>query len=618
MKKKKISAAVAAAVLMVVAGTPSAFAAELPVVVGKLPTAIKDTAAASDRIVVRYKTGTVAPQDHATQVYKVTSAASRAGVQQKAASATLRTAAVPLGATHLRRLAVGADVIKLSRKLNAAEQAKLVAEIAADPSVAYEDVVRRAYPQAPAPDDSYYATYQWHLQDTAGGINAPGAWDYATGTGVVVAVLDTGILPQHPDHPVNLLEGYDFIYDAETSGRASDGRVAGGVDLGDWTVAEQCGTGWTAEDSSWHGSHVAGTIAEATNNALGMAGVAYNATVLPVRVLGHCGGWEDDIADAIVWASGGHVDGVPDNANPAEVINMSLGGSGACSARPLYQDAIDTATANGALVVVAAGNYNDNAANYSPSSCNNVVSVGATGYSGQRASYSNYGTTVDLSAPGGAGTEGVPNGYIWQQGYDGATTNTSGSYVYFGMAGTSMASPHVAAVAALVQSALVANDKDPLSPAALEALLKETARTFPVTPSTSTPMGTGIVDPVAALEKALEEPCDPAAGPCGPVAIELVNKTNVTGLSGSTGSEVLYSFEAAAGSVLSILTLGGTGNVSVYVSFDEEPTTTDYDFSSVRPGNSETVRVTAPRAGTYYIKLVGTAAYSGVTLVARQ
>jgi serine protease len=123
---------------------------------------------------------------------------------------------------------------------------------------------------------------------------------------------------------------------------------------------------------------------------------------------------------------------------------------------------------------------------------------------------------------------------------------------------------------------------------------------------------------VAALEKALEEPCDPTAGPCGPVAIKLVNKTNVTGLSGATGSEALYSFEAAAGSVLSILTLGGTGNVSVYVSFDEEPTSTNHDLSSVRPGNSETVRVTAPRAGTYYNKLVGTASYSGVTLVARQ
>ncbi|MGH8028031.1 MAG: S8 family serine peptidase, partial [Pseudoxanthomonas sp.] len=439
---------------MVGASTPSAFAAELPVVVKKLPTAIKG-AATSDRIVVRYKTGTIAPQDRATRIYKVTSAASRAGVQQKAASATSRTAAVPLGATHLRRLAVGADVIKLSRKLNAAEQAKLIAEIAADPSVVYVDVVRHAYPQAPAPNDTSYATYQWHLQNTVGGINAPGAWDYSTGTGVVVAVLDTGILPAHPDQPINLLPGYDFIYDAATSGRATDGRVTGAVDLGDWTTNNQCYAGWEARDSSWHGSHVAGTIAEATNNALGMAGVAYNATVLPVRVLGHCGGWEDDIADAIVWASGGHVDGVPDNTNPAEIINMSLGGSGSCATRELYQDAINIATANGSLVVVAAGNDGANAADYSPSSCDNVVSVGATGYSGQIASYSNYGAKVDLSAPGGAGTEGVPNGYIWQMGYNGTTTNTSGAYAYAGMGGTSMASPHVAAVAALVQSALV-------------------------------------------------------------------------------------------------------------------------------------------------------------------
>ncbi|HEX7804088.1 MAG TPA: S8 family peptidase [Pseudoxanthomonas sp.] len=603
---------------MVVAGTPSAFAAGVPVVTRKAPISIKDTATASDRIVVRYKTGTVAPQDRATKIYKVTSAASRVGVQQKAASATLRTAAVPLGATHVRRMGVGADVIKLSRKLNAAEQTKLIAEIAADPSVAYVNVVHRAYPMAPAPNDTYYAGYQWHLQNTTGGINAPGAWDYSTGAGVVVAVLDTGILTGHPDKPVNLLPGYDFISDAATSGRAGDGRVAGAEDLGDWTTADQCYTGWVARESSWHGSHVAGTVAEATNNALGMAGVAYNATVLPVRVLGHCGGWEDDIADAIVWASGGHVDGVPDNTNPAEVINMSLGGSGGCAAREFYQDAIDVATANGSLVVVAAGNDGANASGYSPSSCNNVVAVGATGYTGQKASYSNYGNAVDLSAPGGAGTEGVPNGFIWQAWYDGTTTNTSGTYSYIGMTGTSMASPHVAAVAALVQSALVANGKNPLPPAELETLLKTTARVFPVTPLASTPIGTGIVNPVAALEKALEEPCDPTAGPCSPVAIALVNKTSVTGLSGTAGSEALYSFEATSGSVLNILTLGGTGNVSVYVSFEEEPTTTDYDFSSVRPGNSETVRVTAPRVGTYYIKLKGAAAYSGVTLVARQ
>jgi serine protease len=118
----------------------------------------------------------------------------------------------------------------------------------------------------------------------------------------------------------------------------------------------------------------------------------------------------------------------------------------------------------------------------------------------------------------------------------------------------------------------------------------------------------------------LEEPCDPATEVCGPVATPLVNKVNVTGLSGAAGSEKLYSFEATAGSVLSFVTLGGSGNVSLYVSFEEEPGATSYDYKSTRPGNSETVRINAPQtqAGTYYVKLVGVAAYSGVTLVARQ
>jgi serine protease len=310
---------------------------------------------------------------------------------------------------------------------------------------------------------------------------------------------------------------------------------------------------------------------------------------------------------------------VPDNTNPAEVINLSLGGSGACEA--YEQAAIDLAVANGTTVVIAAGNSNGDATNFSPGNCNNVVNVGATRITGGRASYSNYGTLVDISGPGGGGSQDAGNdgwdGFVVQA-VGGSTTSPNGTYNYGGKAGTSMAAPHVAAVVALVQSALIADGKPALAPAAMETLLKQTARTFPVAIPSNTPMGAGIVDAKAALDKALEEPCDPATEVCGPVATPLINKTNVTGLSGAAGSEKLYSFDAAAGSVLSILTLGGSGNVSLYVSFDEEPSAASHDFKSARPGNSETVRITAPQAGTYYIKVVGESAYSGVTLVARQ
>ena len=173
----------------------------------------------------------------------------------------------------------------------------------------------------------------WHYGTGAGGARVTTAWDSgATGAGVVVAVLDTGAT-HHADLEANLLPGYDFITDAFMSRRATDERVPGGWDLGDWHRADDCGPGSPASDSSWHGTHVSGTIAEVTNNGVGGAGVAYNAKVVPVRVLGRCGGYTSDINDAIVWAAGGTVDGVPANPNPAEVINMSLGGDHACDSR---------------------------------------------------------------------------------------------------------------------------------------------------------------------------------------------------------------------------------------------------------------------------------------------
>jgi len=345
-----------------------------------------------------------------------------------------------------------------------------------------------------------------------------------------------------------------------------------------------------------------------------MAGVAYKARVLPVRVLGKCGGYLSDIADAITWASGGTVAGVPANANPAEVINMSLGGNGSCDAA--YQEAINGAVSRGTTVVVAAGNSASNAANFRPASCSNVVSVGAARITGGIASYSNFGTVVDLSGPGGGGgVDGNPGGYVWQAGYSGTTTPTSGAYTYMGMAGTSMASPHVAAVAALVQGAIADAGRDPLTPAQLETLLKQTSRPFPVTIPAGTPIGSGIVDAKAALDEALKEPC---TEDCAPTAIPLTNKVAVAGIAGGAGSETLYSFEAVAGKAVSFVTYGGTGNISLYVGEGVEPTATAFKAKSSRAGNAETVRITAPVAGTYYVKVVGEAAFTGVSLLATQ
>lgn len=560
-----------------------------------------------DRIIVKYRAATPAARSLNGKLAVVDNAAARAVVATARPSvpASMR----PATSSHLRQMAVGADVIKLSRKLSRAELENLVRELSVDPAVEHVEIDERMYPLL-TPNDQLYAQYQWHFHNTTGGIRAPEAWDVSSGAGVVVAVLDTGVLPNHPDLAANLLPGYDFISDPFVSRRATEDRVPGGVDLGDWNDdAGEC----AVSGSSWHGTHVSGTVAQVTNNEIGVAGVAFNARVLPVRVLGRCGGYKADIADAIVWASGGAVVGVENNENPAEVINLSLGGARACDV--VYQSAIDIAVKNGSVVVVAAGNSNSDVKDFSPAGCENVISVGASRITGGKASYSNYGAKLDIAAPGGGGSQDTGHdgwdGYVLQSNSK-DTKAHSGNYAYAGMAGTSMAAPHVAGVAALVQSALVGKDKAPLSAADLEELLKKTARSFPVSIPAATPLGAGIVNAKAALDEALKEPCQVD---CGPVTVELVNKVEKKNLSNKSNDGV-YTFNAVAGQVLSFLTMGGTGDVSIYASFGEIPTEAKFHAKSTRAGNSETIRFTAPKAGIYYVRLAGT--YSGLTLVARQ
>ncbi len=614
--------------LVAALGIPTAYAVKSQPVDQAEPAAVPTDTAAGARIIVKYRDGSAVAADRGQKVRLVESAAGRSGAAMATAQ---RSGGAALKARHMRQLGIGADLLRLSQPLGKAQLDALVREISADPAVEYAVVDTRDYHMRDAqpqlvPNDPLYAGYQWHFFNPTGGVRAPQAWDIATtaGEGVVVAVLDTGILPAHPDLQANLLPGYDFISDAWTSRRPTDDRVPGALDYGDWNpVAGECYTTPTPSPvtrSSWHGSHVAGTVAQVTNNGVGVAGLAYNAKILPVRVLGRCGGYLSDIADAIVWASGGSVPGIPNNENPAEIINMSLGGGAPCDSA--YQNAINTAVANGSTVVVAAGNSNSNVAGFRPASCANVVAVGATRITGGRASYSNYGPLVDLSAPGGGGGEDAGNdgwdGFVVQSVSSSQTAPdvAGATYTYGGKAGTSMAAPHVAGVAALVQGALVATERDPLSPADLETLLKDTARAFPVTIPSGTPIGSGIVDAVAALELALEEPCDPAVEECGPTATPIVNRVPLRGVLG-TGGDTLYSIEVPAGVTgpLSITTSGGTGNVSLHVSFGEAPTATSYDYRSMRPGNSETVRINAPAAGVYYVLLSGT--YGNVTLQAR-
>jgi serine protease len=155
----------------------------------------------------------------------------------------------------------------------------------------------------------------------------------------------------------------------------------------DWITAAESSSGFFAgcpiQNSSWHGTHVAGTVAAATNNAVGVSGIDWASKLQPVRVLGKCGGYLSDIADAMRWAAGLSVPGTPLNANPARVINLSLGGSGACSAT--LQSAVDSVIAAGTVVVAAAGNNAGDAGNFQPANCNGVIAVGATTRAGARA-----------------------------------------------------------------------------------------------------------------------------------------------------------------------------------------------------------------------------------------
>lgn len=341
------------------------------------------------------------------------------------------------------------------------------------------------------PNDPLYPS-MWHYR----ALNLERAWDITVGsTNVVVAVLDTGILydplrPErtHPDLVGQVLPGYDFVSDPSNGGDG-DGRDPDPYDL---------------DLESYHGSHVAGTIAAASNNGLGIAGVAWRSKILPVRVLGTFGGTIRDIAEGILWAAGIPVAGTPQNQNPAQVINMSLGGPGECTTtRPIYLEVLAQVLARGAIVVVAAGNERDDASRYSPASCPGVITVGSVNEQGNRAYYSNYGLRVDVMAPGG---EVVPS----PQGGVLSLSSFPQGFGYQWLQGTSMAAPHVAGIVALMKAA-----KPSLTPQEAVTVLKATA--IPLSAEacrrpTAAECGAGLVNPVAALQALGQVPPPPVPG----------------------------------------------------------------------------------------------------------
>ena len=441
--------------------------------------------------------------------------------------------------------------------------------------------------QALATPNDPYAKVQWHYPK----INLPQAWDLETGASnaVTVAVVDTGILGKHPEFQAKLLPGYDFITSPQNS-NDGDGRDANAEDSGDNPGGQ----------SSYHGSHVAGTVAAATNNSSGVAGVSWGAKILPVRVLGTQGGTMVDIVDGVLWSAGINVQGVPANPNPAQVINLSLGGGGTCS--PLEQAAFNQVNAKGSIVVVAAGNENEDASGFSPSSCSGVITVGATDFANKRARYSNYGPRVDVMAPGGdtkvdLNNDNFPDGVLSL-----SRNDANGEYAFKFSNGTSMAAPHVAGVVALLKS------RDPsLNSARALDVLKRTAR--PLTASDCTGQGptlgaqdcgAGLMDAAAALQ-AVGGGQDPNPNP-GP------NPTPQPDFSlGLNPSSLTVTPNSSHSVALSITRAGGfNGDIG----FKTQGAPAGLNFS-LRNANSSggtlEVEVGNVAKGSYAITLVGTA-----------
>ena len=483
----------------------------------------------------------------------------------------------------------GSSVFRASRALTPEQIRTLSSEMAAaDAEVLSVEPDLVMLPQW-VPSDSQFAS-QWHYYEAVGGINLPAAWDRSLGAGVRVAVIDTGYRP-HADLAANIVGGYDFIADTATA-NDGNGRDADARDPGNWCSGS----------SNWHGTHVAGTIAAVTNNGLGVAGVAPSARIVPVRVLGRCGGYTSDIAVGVVWASGGTVSGIPANAYPARVLNLSLGGSGACGTT--MQNAINSARSRSAMLVISAGNSNTNASNASPANCAGVITVGATTRTGARTSFSNYGSIVDVAAPG----EGILSTLN-------AGSTVPGADSYVPKSGTSMAAPHVAGVAALMLAKNAA-----LTPDQVESMLKSSARAFPVSPGTTTTIGAGIVDAKKAVDTAMgSQPTALAEGESNNTVATAravtVAHARIAGTVASTTDTDYFRVSVAAGRTLSA-TLNHTVSTQNYQLYLYNAAGTSALASSTRAaGQPETVTV---RNGTtaavnYLVRVVYASGGTGST-----
>ena len=471
---------------------------------------------ATDRVIVGFRTDTLA--DTAAMHAEISALSGRVDL--------------PLRAVD--RLGDGLAVVRLAMPATVSNVETALSSLRSDPQVAFAEPDRRRYAHA-VPNDPLYAG-QWYLRAAqASALRAESAWDSSAGSaGIIVAVLDTGIRYEHPDleraaSGGRLLPGYDFVSaDSDgkfTSANDGDGRDADASDPGDWVTTSEAALpifddNCEAQDeSSWHGTRVAGLIGARSNNSAGIAGLTWRPWILPVRVLGKCGGYDSDILAGMRWAGGLGVTGVPANPNPARILNLSLGSEDRCPAS--YQAVIDELVRSGVVIVASAGNESGPVA--APASCQGVVSVVALRHAGTKVGFSSLGANATIGAPGGnCVNTGANEPCLYS--ID-TTTNLGvtvpGAHGYTDQfnfnVGTSFSAPLVAGVAALMVSVNAT-----LPSAEITERLRAGARAYPAVsgipvcrnPSntndrqtaecacTSAACGAGMVDAVGALEQA--------------------------------------------------------------------------------------------------------------------